>query len=422
MGGVAVAAKQPSGDISARYGPAAAAEWDLVLSHFDLAEGFSLLILAVPDRDGADLCRRLLEAYLASRCKRVEGVTPQHPEDLKGLAKTLVDGMGGEATGATWIAAVPPTSAPDHQDWAAAWRYALASLNQHRNPLRRQYDHPLVFVVAPWVVPLFRDVAPDLWSVRDLVVRIEPSREPGGETTPRKQRAERSRRVSGKGPDVAMALRQVERLRGRPGKERQLAEMLERTAWGLAASGDQAVAEKRFREAADLQLRYGTPTDAGRVLHNLAWAIFNQGRSAEAEKIFHQALALGEQGGDTPIGRGTTRQELGRSVLAQGRASEAEEVFRRVVALCEQGGDTPTNLGTTVHELGCSILAQGRAAEAEDVFRRALALGEQGGDTPASLAITLEELAQSVLDQGRTTEAEEIFRRAAAMTEPPPTE
>jgi hypothetical protein len=43
-----------------RYGQAAAGEWQRVLNHFALSEGFALIVLIVPDRDAAQLCRREL--------------------------------------------------------------------------------------------------------------------------------------------------------------------------------------------------------------------------------------------------------------------------------------------------------------------------------------------------------------------------
>ena len=46
------------------YGMDAAAEWQLVLRQFEFGEGFALLVVTVPDRFGAELCRGELEAYL----------------------------------------------------------------------------------------------------------------------------------------------------------------------------------------------------------------------------------------------------------------------------------------------------------------------------------------------------------------------
>ena len=64
-------------------------------------------------------------------------------------------------------------SVPDFPAWERACCAMLEGLNQQRNPLRQTFHVPIVIVVPPWVVPLFRECAPDLWSVRSQVVRIE---------------------------------------------------------------------------------------------------------------------------------------------------------------------------------------------------------------------------------------------------------
>jgi len=55
-----------SSALARRYGQTAAGEWQRVLNHFALGEGFALIILVVPDRDGAQLCRNELERLLAA--------------------------------------------------------------------------------------------------------------------------------------------------------------------------------------------------------------------------------------------------------------------------------------------------------------------------------------------------------------------
>ena len=70
--------------------------------------------------------------------------------------------------------AVVNDSAADGAAWQAAWRHAVGGLNQQRNPLRRKFSVPLILVGAHWLVPVMRETAPDLWSVRSVVVRIEP--------------------------------------------------------------------------------------------------------------------------------------------------------------------------------------------------------------------------------------------------------
>ena len=367
--------------IERRYGVTAANEWQRVLSHFVLAEGFALLVLTVPDRDGAELCRNELARLLAEDRKRLIALEPTSPEELVRLASALPEQPADAAIGAVWLSAVVPRSAADHPAWEAAWRRSLAGLNQQRNPLRRRFAWPLLIVGADWVAPTMRDFAPDLWSVRTQVVRIEPDRDRRAELEPRPPAASRDepRAVGGPSPDPEMALREAARLRGIAGRERALAAMLERAGAGYFGRDELGAAETVLREAADLRSRFDTPIEAGIALHELGRAIRVQGRAAEAEEMFRRALALAEEGGATAVFRGITAHELGRAIRDQDRSAEAEAMFRRALALKEEGDATAVSRGITMNELGRAIRDQGRAAEAEAMFRRALALKEEDG-------------------------------------------
>ena len=58
--------------IARRYGRAAANEWQRLQAHFDLGDGFALIVLVVPDRDGAALCQGELERLLAAQKQRLQ--------------------------------------------------------------------------------------------------------------------------------------------------------------------------------------------------------------------------------------------------------------------------------------------------------------------------------------------------------------
>ena len=256
-------------------------------------------------------------------------------------------------------------------------------------------------MAAPWVVPLFRDVAPDLWSVRSQVVRIEPDREfirrQSDQTRDIALPVERPRPTDT--PDPELALREAERLRGIPGWERERAEMLTRAGRGLYSEEDLQGAEAVLREGANL-LAIAAKTAAGKLSRQ------TRARDREAaERTLRETL----------VSRGNTIYELGRALRDQGRAAEAEESFRRALALAEEGGATAVSRGITMDMLGRALLDQGRAAEAEESFRRALALAEEGGGTAVSRGITMDNLGRALRDQGLVEEAEEALRRALAL-------
>jgi tetratricopeptide (TPR) repeat protein len=409
--------------VERRYGTVAATEWELVLGQLDLGEGFSLLVVLVPDRDGSEICRLELEDNLAAAHKRLLQLDPKSPDELKKLASTLLEVEPEKDVAAIWLSAVSPRSAEDYEGWVAGWQFGLAALNQQRNPLRRKFSFPLIFVGAPWLAETFRTIAPDLWSVRTLVVRIEPARETGDRRLRTLEQEQPSRaapaRTDESAADPAFALEEANRIRGHAGQEPELAGLLERAGLAFFARGDLATAESQFREALEVRTGFNDdPVARGATLHLLARTVLDQHRSGDAEALFRQALALREAGGDAATGRGSTTHELAWAILQQGgRAPEAEALLRQALALKEEGGDTATSRGITTHVLGRAVRAQGRAAEAETLFRQALALREAGGDTTTGRGVTTHELAWAVLQQGRAPEAEALLRQTLALKE-----
>jgi tetratricopeptide (TPR) repeat protein len=444
----------PTTAIGRRYGVSAEKEWDRVRSHFALNAGFSLVVLIVPDRDGAALCLRVLADDLRGRGQDVLDISPPSPSALRQLAPLLLAQAPPSDCGALWLAAAVPEAAEDHAAWQMAWRWGLATVNQNRNPLRRHLDRTLVIVGVPALVPLFREAAPDLWSIRDLVAHIEPEPGPMPTAALGVERRLAERRPSDRPiPDLDLALAAIERLRGVTGQERDLATMVERAAQAYAGRGNAAAAEACFREALDLRDRFdAAPAIAGTLLNlgdnlldqarateaetvfrravslaadhpglratamdMLAHALLAQGRPGKAEAMFRQALRLAETAGASAVSRGVSTDMLGRAILAQGRAAEAELVFRRALALVEAGGASAVSRAITWEMLAHAVLAQGRAAEAEAQVRQALVLAETGGASAVSRAITARMLAQAILAQGRAAEAETQYRAAVAL-------
>ncbi len=405
--------------IGRRYGAVAGREWRHLLSHMALADGFLFCVLVVPDQDGAALCKEALLQALARDGRSLGVFEPETPAQLRALAGTLLESSPTAPSRGVWLAAVVAEAAPHAAVWKQAWQALLEGLNQQRNPLRREIDGPLVLVGAGWLVPMLREVAPDLWSVRSLVTRIEPA--PGAPTAPDTQKPRELERradtATDTAPDPDLALREAAKLADRPGQEANRASLLGRAAVGLRARGDLPGAERLLREALSFVASTGHQVLEGRLLHELARAARDQGRAAEAEALFRQALALQEAGGGTDISRGITMSELGRTVFDQGRAAEAEALFRQALALKDAGSGTDISRGITMDLLGRAVRDQGRAAEAEALFRQSLALAEAGGDTDISRSITMDSLGRVVRDQGRAAEAEALFRQALALAE-----
>jgi len=441
--------------ISRRYGAGAVAEWQRVCGHFALNEGFALVVLIVPDRDGATLCRQALANRLRATGMGILDVSPSTPSDLCRLAPTLLALRPEEDCASVWVAAAVPQTAANHAAWDMAWRWGLATLNQNRNKLRRWIGRSLVIVGTPELVPLFGEAAPDLWSVRSMVAHIRPDPNQPITDAPRLARCCGARHPPlVPVPDLDNALCDFELLRGQAGHETALADAAERAARAYGDRADLPAAEAYFRKALDLRDRFDSPAGITRTLLNLSdilldqrnaveavtllrrglalighsdpllrsrlsdllgHALLAQGLSAEAEAMFREALAQAAVAGLGSLARGVTTDMLARSILVQGRAADAEMVFREALGLLEAGGASPVSLGVTLEMLAHAVLAQGRAEEAVTALRRALTLAEEGGASAVSRAVTTRTLAQAVLARGRRTEAEALLRGALEL-------
>src|SRR5437016_3430687 len=269
-----------------RLNPGASPEWQHLLTHFELSEGFSFVVLLVPDADWANACRIALSQYLEAEGKNLLTVGYSDAEDFKiQVPGRLLELHTGERTGAVWLEATVSEASPRYEEWAGAWRGMAARLNQFRNPLRRRLNVPLVFVGAHWIQPAIRDIAPDLWSVRTLVTRLEPPAE-FGEARGRGVEATSEQQLEGLAIDPDFALQTARRLRGQAGKELVLAQLLYRAGLGLNARYRWAEAEAALREALELQREFNaSPESIAASLRALGYSLEQQYKFDDATKL-----------------------------------------------------------------------------------------------------------------------------------------
>ncbi|MEI7940693.1 MAG: tetratricopeptide repeat protein, partial [Verrucomicrobiota bacterium] len=285
------------------YGREAWTDWQRLLAHFDLGEGFAFLVLLLPGAVGADICRRQLAQHLRTKGKRLEQLPCEWREEARRLPERLFAVEPAKDLGGIWLGTVIPESDPEIEQWQQAWRQGLSALNERRNPLKERFSCPLVLVGAPWLHTLLREAAPDLWSIRTGVVSVTPSSEPGPtvvkepgliETAP-------ARLVTGEAAaDPDYALEQAERLRDKPGKELARAQLLLRAGNGFYEHARPDSAQQCLRAAADLfAVSAANNPDvqaswAG-TLNNLANVLSDLGRREEALAHAQDAVRLYRQ-------------------------------------------------------------------------------------------------------------------------------
>ncbi len=96
--------------------------------------------------------------------------------------------------------------------------------------IREKSPLSVIFAGAPWLQPLMRETAPDLWSVRTVSVTIQPAVFPNIQPLPGNVNIPTDQTQS----DPVFALQEAEKLRGVPGKELSLARLLHRAGKGFS--------------------------------------------------------------------------------------------------------------------------------------------------------------------------------------------
>ena len=118
-----------------------------------------------------------MAAWLTTRDQTQRVLRPRTPQELREALPWLL-AESPSATGCVWIEAVhmdvptPPGSPPG--PWTEAWDSLMLRANTRREQILKRLLGGLVFVGVPERKPRIREAAPDLWSIRTLVLQPEP--------------------------------------------------------------------------------------------------------------------------------------------------------------------------------------------------------------------------------------------------------
>jgi len=422
------------------YGREAWTDWQRLLAHFDLGEGFAFLVLLLPGAVGAEICRRQLAEHLRAKGKHLLELGCQELEDARRLPERLFAVQPTRDLGGLWLGAVIPESDPEIKQWQQAWRYGLASLNEQRNPLRERFACPLVLVGAPWLHTLLREAAPDLWSVRTGVVSVAPSLErgPAAAGEPGLVETEPARLLAGEAAsDPDYALEQAERLRDKPGLEPVRAQLLLRAGNGFYNHARLDAAERCFRVAADL-FRASAANNPdlqapwAAALNSLANTLSELGRREEALDKAQEAVRIREQLAKAKPDAflpglamslnvlAISLSELGRRDEALGKAQEAARIYEQ---LAKAGPDASLpDLAMSLNNLAIRLSALGRREEALDKAQEAMRIYQQLAKTRPDaflpyFAGSLNNLANCLIELGRRGEALAKAQEATGLYE-----
>jgi tetratricopeptide (TPR) repeat protein len=369
------------------------AEWQKLLLHFDLAcDSFAFIPLFAPDADWMAVCRRALANFLHTSNKQLLEISPATPDELRNLTVSLFDLEPGPEVGAVWIAAPIPFQKEELAAWQAAWREGMARLNQYRNPFRHKFAVPVLLAGAEWAKEIIRELAPDLWSVRTIIVNIAPpvitvGHEPAQLAPP--EIGKQIKDESGFDPDFA--LREAAKLRGQAGKEIALVRILNRAAgslWQRARHREALTAAMEAGEILQPHLTGQTSSDLlflqSEISNNQGIALFNLGRLAESLAAFEQTVETQQK--LVTAGRAELANDLAAALMNKavalyslGRGGEALAFYDRAIDIRDElvkagRAELANDLAAALMNKANALRSLGRGGEALAFYDRAIVI------------------------------------------------
>jgi len=384
-------------------------------------------------------------------------VNPSTPDDLRAVLPVLFEQKSALAS-CVWVEAVhsdpPAPQSTQAGPWTTAWDDLFLRINERRDALRRHLSGGLVLAVPQEMKARARDAAPDLWSVRSLVIDLQPTLVTNNGTISRAPIAtEPSLRdaFSETAIDVEFALAEAKRIEGKENfRPETLAPILFRAIEGLLEQSQihdaVATAEKTLAMLRDVPNQDNLVAEALQLL----------GRAEEADNDLPAAVShiteavsffriLTQRGGGTPQNfhnlslalnhLGNIQTKL-QNIDAATITHEEEVKIDRL--LSQRLGETPQalrDLSISLDNLGNVQREAGQLSTATTAYEESLALRrrllETLGETPQALrdlSISLDNLGDVQREAGQLSTATTAYQESFALRrswfqmydEPPP--
>jgi len=448
------------------------AEWQRFRRQVEYAEGFWLGFVFVRSPRVSATLRHRVERLLRMRVGRLTTLTPSSPAQLVASLEMLF-APTISAGDFLWLEAIYSDSADaEEKPWQSAWTTFALRLNEHRDSLRQHIQGGLVIASVPEIKGLVRDAAPDLWSIRSLVV--EPgvmALVPSGLEVSRETHRSTSYSEAGSEDDARFATMEAERIFASQRDWRAAVRAFLRASQRWFAVHEFERARELGLRAVEIVNRSGDDRPLlAKATAMLASAEASLDDPASSEHI-EQAIRLAEQEGGAPeiswlalatslavqrmeleeANRWATQRVIQARRLAHGvldaveltsalndlgemryqlhDMTGAEEAYAESLALCRRllavHGDSPQalrELSISLDNVGKVRDARGDLAGAEEAYAEALALCRRllaaHGDSPQALldlSISLNNVGKVRGARGDLAGAEEAYAESLAI-------
>jgi tetratricopeptide (TPR) repeat protein len=425
------------------------AAWRKFRLAIEWSDGFSLIFIFSSDIQLVTAFRERLRSVQRLRTAPLDVFRPDSPEGLVDVVLHRIanpDAKMDRLRAPWWIELA---AGPRTLEWEAARSELLARLNEQRDTVRGRTPRPLIIVLPADYGSNVRELAPDLWSIRSLVLELTSDTRVAVallSSTPMEPGDVRSGRGAADADPLVKEWRRLQRVGavGKAGEQREVIAAGSSAAVSALRVGDYTAATEIASTVLELARRRAHEEgDSSEALLDLAEILsiqgdvaFDSGEFRVAEEAFQVSLALAqqivEQVGETPENlRQLSRSfnNVGYVMERRGEFSAAEEAFRQALTLCqrivEQLGETPEgmrDLSVSFNNVGRVAEWRGELAAAEAAFQESLALAQrivkQVGETPEGLrdlSISFNNVGRVAERQGELAAAEEAVREALAL-------
>lgn len=319
-------------------------EWEELCEFLSLVQGIAIAFLEFSSGRQAEQWRLSLAAHGIA----THEVVTASPEATARLAETLLRLELPEDKLPLWITLHYPATATYAEKWLGALDHALASCNQTRNLLTGHLLRPILFVGTSQLTRSARTHAPDLWSIRRLVLRIPPNAviHDQMEMEMEMEKVASLREFSTNSlppkiaPDPAASTAEAEAALGR-GDQAAALRSLARALAGASSRGDDLNLEAVFERI--LPLLENSDDSSGsfaRTLLDIGSTLENHGRSREMEFLARRAIEITDRlPSPDPTLVIRARLHLGDSLVERGQLPEASEQYFAAITSIRQVAD-----------------------------------------------------------------------------------
>ena len=344
--------------------PAAEREWSRLRIQLEFAAGFWLGFAFLVSPKVSRILEQRTERMLHVHARVFTLVEINVPADADRALNDLLTASPG--AGCTWVRCVQPRT----KEWEPAIGNLFLRLNERRDALRRRLSAGgLVFALHPSIKPLVRDAAPDLWSVRSLVL------EPG-----------------------AVPAAPADRIDAAARRQDESEEVPASRVWS------------------------GTPVSPGPVRGLLTQVanLLDEDRPDDAVDAGHRALAAVVPGTTPPSDEAATLTWVSRAEEVAGDDGAAADHAERALALVKAGEeplraellDRVARLAERRQDLDAAKAARGALV---DQARAAAMRSPADEEVLRTLSDALEGYGNVLLDLGELTSAREVYEEALEL-------